>query len=185
MMIEGALNTKGSRVKYLRNLTNLDRQDFCKQSGINFHTFKSWELDKMSGITTKGCQQFIAFIKTQGVFATIEWIMEGRGESPSLNNSQGSILSTTTLQELIILDNSMEPLVEEGGSVFYKTNPVSSSDLEIGRVYVVMFDKKLICRMFHKNGLFSSYKRSPEVKNAIISKELVSDVYLVSRIINS
>lgn len=184
MMVERALDTKGSRVKYLRNLTNLERQDFCKQSGINFHTYKSWELNKMSGITEKGCQEVIRFIALRGVTASVEWIMEGRGEGPTLTSSKGSISTPNDLQQLVILDDSMEPLVAKGGKVFFKKNKVSLNNLEIGRLYVVNFDATLICRILQKNDLFCSYKKSPSVKNAIFSKDLVSEVFIVARIIN-
>ena len=185
MMVEDALKTKGNRVKYLRNLTNLERQAFCNQSGINFHTYKSWELDKMSGITANGCQQVISFISKRGVSATVEWIMEGAGPNPTLNADQEADLLNERLSELIIKDDSMAPLIEKGGAVFYKKRNSPITGLEAGRVYVIKFDGSYICRVFQQNELFCSYKRTQSVQNSVISKELVSEVFVVSRIINS
>jgi len=80
-----ALVMRGNRLKRLRNLTNLNREEFCANGEINFNTLTSWELGRFGGLTTSGAEKILQKVKKAEVHCSLEWLMEGTGPEPSVN----------------------------------------------------------------------------------------------------
>ncbi|MBY0378645.1 MAG: hypothetical protein K2Q33_08810, partial [Gammaproteobacteria bacterium] len=102
---EVAAKARGERLKILRSLTGLTRDQLCDDgSGLNANTYKDWELGRFSGITTKGAERVIARIGQHNVVCSIEWLMNGTGIAPMVlaSNPTITIADSSIRKELSI-----------------------------------------------------------------------------------
>ncbi|MBM3887410.1 helix-turn-helix transcriptional regulator [Candidatus Dependentiae bacterium] len=76
---------RAKRLKRVRNLANLSREQMCEEGNINRYTLIGWENGRFAGLTTSGAEKVVAKIKKEGVHCTVEWLMEGEGPEPSVN----------------------------------------------------------------------------------------------------
>ena len=84
---EGVLaspKAKGERLKRIRHLGNLSREEFCEGSEINLATLISWEVGRFGGLSSKGAKRVIARAAKEGVFCTIEWLLYEIGVGPEV-----------------------------------------------------------------------------------------------------
>jgi transcriptional regulator with XRE-family HTH domain len=72
----------GERIRMLRIVLGISREDFCKKYGINFNTLTSIELDRLK-ISAKQLGKIVdAFVK-EGLYIGALWIMEAKGTPPT------------------------------------------------------------------------------------------------------
>lgn len=91
---------RGKRLKNLRGIANLSRQEMSDVTDVNIHTLKSWELGKFQGITIDGAKKITRNINIKkNIYCTVEWIMEGEGEFPYFNNVNNQITTTKLSSE--------------------------------------------------------------------------------------
>src|SRR5579862_8575903 len=74
---------KAERLKRIRNLANLSREDFC-DGDINLTTLISWEIGRFGGLSRKGASSVIARVAKEGVFVTPEWLLYEVGAGPEV-----------------------------------------------------------------------------------------------------
>lgn len=75
---------KGERLKRIRRLANLSREEFCLDSEINVATLISWEVGRFGGLSAKGASRVIARVAKEGVFCTPEWLLYEIGSGPEV-----------------------------------------------------------------------------------------------------
>ena len=73
------------RLKRVRNLANLTREQMCEDGEINRNTLISWENARFGGLTLSGATKVLAKITQEGVHTSIDWLMYGTGAEPSVN----------------------------------------------------------------------------------------------------
>ena len=73
------LDNYSQRIRHLRTLTNLSREQFEEEFGINRNTLKSWELGK-NPITEKAASQLTESLEKGGIICTPEWLIFGIGD---------------------------------------------------------------------------------------------------------
>jgi hypothetical protein len=73
---------RAERLKRLRNLANLCRKDLCEGSKINLNTLIGWEVARHGGLSRIGAERVIERVAKEGVFCSIEWLLDGRAEPP-------------------------------------------------------------------------------------------------------
>lgn len=73
------------RLKRVRNLANLSREQMCEDGEINRNTLISWENARFGGLTTNGAVRVLAKVTQEGVHCSLEWLMNGAGLEPSVN----------------------------------------------------------------------------------------------------
>ena len=76
---------KAERLKRVRNLANLSREDFCSDGTVNLTTLISWEVGRFGGLSRKGAASVTARVAKEGVFVTPEWLLYGTGNSPDVH----------------------------------------------------------------------------------------------------
>jgi transcriptional regulator with XRE-family HTH domain len=76
---------RAKRLKRVRNLANLSREELCADGTINRHTLIGWETGRFAGLTFTGAEKVIEKITEKGVHCSIEWLMDGIGAEPSVN----------------------------------------------------------------------------------------------------
>lgn len=75
---------RAARLKKLRNLANLSRQEICANSILNFNTYKGWEIARYGGLPQDGALKVIHRIAIFGVICTLDWLLHGKGDAPYL-----------------------------------------------------------------------------------------------------
>jgi hypothetical protein len=76
---------RGERLKRVRNMANLTRSEICEgDSGINMHTYKSWENGYFGGLPKDGAEKIVLQVAKQGVKVTTEWLLHEIGSGPQV-----------------------------------------------------------------------------------------------------
>lgn len=73
------------RLRKLRNMANLTRDQFCKNSNIAAATLKRWELAYYGGLPIDGAKKVIDCIANEGVICSLEWLLHEIGSYPIIN----------------------------------------------------------------------------------------------------
>ena len=77
-------NAKGERLRRIRHLANLSREEFCSDGDINLATLISWEVGRFGGLSSKGAARVIARVAKEGVFCSPEWLLYEVGTGPEV-----------------------------------------------------------------------------------------------------
>jgi DNA-binding transcriptional regulator YiaG len=75
---------KGERLRRIRHLANLSREEFCIDGEINLTTLISWEVGRFGGLSAKGANRVIARVAKEGVFCTPDWLLYEIGAGPEV-----------------------------------------------------------------------------------------------------
>lgn len=75
---------RGERLRRVRNLANLSRAQICDPGGLNYNTFKGWELGRFGGLTRSGARRVCARLAEAGVNCTLDWLLDERGAPPEV-----------------------------------------------------------------------------------------------------
>jgi hypothetical protein len=75
---------RGFRLKRLRLLAGLTRQDLLIKYNIKPNTLKSWEVGCYKGIPQESAKKMLAIYQQEGVVCSLAWLMEGTGMLPNM-----------------------------------------------------------------------------------------------------
>lgn len=75
---------KAERVKRIRHLANLSREEICAGGDINLATLISWELGRFGGLSHKGATRLISRVAKEGVFCSLDWLLYEVGAGPQV-----------------------------------------------------------------------------------------------------
>lgn len=143
----------GTRIKMLRILLNLSRDDFCKRHNLNFNTVTSIELNRLK-LSSKQLSKILHAFHQEGISVEESWIRDAQGTPPSHSfcgypSSQENILKEWMRSFLqsrhtiiaTVSGKSMEPFYEEGDLVggIWNTSPHSL----IGKKCIVQVQSSL------------------------------------------
>lgn len=73
---------RGKRLKTLRKLADLTREDIAERYAISASTLRSWEDGRATGLTEQGARRIIGAFKSEGIQCNIGWLMYGKGNQP-------------------------------------------------------------------------------------------------------
>lgn len=80
---------RAKRLKSLREMTGLSRNDFYQRYGISKGTLQNWESARFGGLTTKGATTILQAFHAEGIYCEKAWLLEGTGNTPQfITNSQ-------------------------------------------------------------------------------------------------
>lgn len=85
--IKSSRQARAKRLKRLRKITGLSRQEFTKRYGISRGTMQNWETARFGGLTEKGAKLVLGAFRSEGVHCSFEWLMYGVGLGPQLSES--------------------------------------------------------------------------------------------------
>lgn len=94
---EASADARGQRVKRIRNMANLTRQQLCEKSNININSLKGWEIGRYGGLTWQGAEKIVNQVANENVQCTIDWLMYGIGVGPSVQTSVSNNITTDLL----------------------------------------------------------------------------------------
>jgi transcriptional regulator with XRE-family HTH domain len=76
---------RARRLKRLRNLANLSREQMSANGDIKRNTLIGWENGRFGGLTSGGAIKVLAKVSQEGVHCSLDWLMHGKGPEPSVN----------------------------------------------------------------------------------------------------
>lgn len=97
------------RLRKVRNLANLSRQELCAESGVNIHTLSGWENGRFGGLSRPGAQKIIQFLATKGVKCSLEWLLFEIGASPTLQAVAAELVAV----EIPEISNEEQHIIDE------------------------------------------------------------------------
>lgn len=77
---------RGMRLKTIRAMTGLTRQEFEKKHTISASTVQSWEAAKAGGLTERGALRLLPIFRSEGITCSMDWLLHGIGDPPQLLN---------------------------------------------------------------------------------------------------
>lgn len=87
-----ALRARSDRLIELRMMAKVSRTELAKRCGLSQSIVSSWEnlsgKSAMFGISARSAAKVIEGLKQDGIIATVEWLMFGEGEPPSIQPKQ-------------------------------------------------------------------------------------------------
>lgn len=170
---------RGKRLKLLRNLANLTREELCEDGTINKSTLSGWENGRFGGLTRDGAQKIILKINqlNKQVFCSLDWLMDGSGPQPSVNpipsfdNSRQQLDENLKIAyevaffksnnpaaiELNIIDETMMPNYNVGDFVAGNKKTGSQIKKVVGLDCIVSTEKNELLLRNIKNGTKSEH----------------------------
>lgn len=89
------LEEVAGRIRSARGFVRMTRKEFCEKHGFNLHTVFSWEAGKYL-VRRPSLEKFCKALAKEGVFCSAEWLMEGKGDGPTLIKAQKNLLTQAT-----------------------------------------------------------------------------------------
>lgn len=157
---------KGERLRRIRHLANLSREEFCSEGEINLTTLISWEVGRFGGLSAKGAARVIARVAKEGVFTTSEWLLYEIGMGPEVKadykklklpqeNSDSEIIipeKTAIIEELILFrklnKNAIDCLIEDDAMLpHYRQGDYVAGTKRFGERIKLLVSKDCIVQM--------------------------------------
>lgn len=85
VIVTNALSTpeaRAERLRRLRNIANLTRQEICDRGNLNIYTYKGWEVARYGGLPVDGALKVIQCLGEMGIVCTPDWLLYGQGQDP-------------------------------------------------------------------------------------------------------
>ncbi len=94
--------TRGKRLRQLRQMSGLTRQAIETRYDISARTTRSWEEGSAGGLTSKGAMRVVYAMSETKIHVTKEWLLYGGGIGPQWMD--GDPLNNTNKSNLMLLD---------------------------------------------------------------------------------
>ena len=99
---------RAKRLKSLREMTGLSRNDFYQRYGVPRGTLQNWESARFGGLTEKGAKTILQAFHAEGIYCEIEWLLEGTGNTPKFNTNTHQQRHKTFKQHFDVSENIFE-----------------------------------------------------------------------------
>jgi transcriptional regulator with XRE-family HTH domain len=168
------------RIKLMRSICGLTREQFEKVSGVSGNTLRAWE-EGTNNLTKKGAARLEAAFLKFNKFCPMDWLLYGTGLAPSLEGliqscsisltaKKADMEIATILREMeffatinpspliFVVDDGMQPKYNSGD--FVAGNKVVGDDIAKldGRECIVMIaDNQILCRRLFKSHQTNRY----------------------------
>lgn len=153
---------RSARLRRLRNLANLSRKKMCELSGIRLDTLIGWEVARHGGLTENGANKVVNCILNLGVKCSIEWLLYGVGETPSVIINYNDILSSP-IKKTSPLSDEDKQIIQE--LIFFKTHHPDTLD------FVVMDNS--MNPHYQKNDYIAGIKCYKDKLNILIGRDCI------------
>lgn len=80
---------RGRRLKQLRAIANMTRDELAERTGVSRASISYWENATYSGLSHKGAEKIVAAMIEKGVQCTIGWLLLGLGIEPYVIDRRG------------------------------------------------------------------------------------------------
>jgi len=76
---------RAKRLRQLRNIANMKREQLCHDGNIAMASLKRWELAYYGGLPVDGAKKIIECISQKGVICSLEWLLHEVGSPPLID----------------------------------------------------------------------------------------------------
>lgn len=116
---------RAKRLKMIRQMTGLNRNDFAKKYHLSFSNFQNWEGPRYGGLTEPAAKKILHACDTEGIHATLEWLMYGIGAGPKItelfynktNQNVAPIYSTTKDSEIYVVNREIAMFLQNKNEI--------------------------------------------------------------------
>ncbi len=95
---------RAERLRRVRGLSNLSRQELCEQEGLNYNTLRGWELGRFGGLSETGAKRVSLRLLEAGVLCSPDWLLYEIGPSPEFAPP-----ATHTPAEVALIETELTP----------------------------------------------------------------------------
>ena len=104
---------RAERLRRLRNMANLSREELCNTDALNVATYKGWEIGRFGGLSSSGAKEVIKRIAKEGVVCSLDWLLHGQGCGPFIIANTSSVRNNdddipSILQEITVFQNNFK-----------------------------------------------------------------------------
>jgi len=104
---------RGERLRRLRNMANLSREELCNIDTLNVTTYKGWEIGRFGGLSSSGAKEVIKRVAKERVVCSLNWLLNGQGCGPFVIADTSSICNnyddiSTIIQEITVFQNNFK-----------------------------------------------------------------------------
>jgi len=75
-------DARAERLRRIRNMANLTREQMCNLAKLNVNTYKGWEIARYGGLPIDGAEKVLNGIGCEGVICSLNWLLYGKGQGP-------------------------------------------------------------------------------------------------------
>ncbi len=159
-------SARGKRLRTVRSMAGLTRDQVEKKYGLSAYTVQSWEAARAGGLTKRGAERVIPMVRNEGIYCTVDWLLHGVGEPPRptylqinpkpepdyVQNEASTIIQELLLFrslnrdaiDLVVSDDGMDPFYCQGDYVAGKRYFEEMIARLVGHNCIVQTDNNLI-----------------------------------------
>lgn len=197
---------RAERLKHLRELTRLSRQQFAKHYKLPYGSLQNWEDPKYGGLTKTGAPRVIAALKEEGIFVSMGWLLYGKDPAPyvsvsallermNIRQNANTVANESVIigeelglfkhhykeaLEATVADNAMSPAFEKNDQVAGKKFSPSQAASLVGKICIVMTEnKQTLVRKLEAGSQPNRYNLvsiNPNAKSATIKNAAILSV---------
>lgn len=119
---QASAKAKGERLRRLRHLANLTREEFCHDGEVNTTTLISWEVGRFGGLSVKGAHRVISRVAKEGVFCTLDWLLYDVGAGPEVRVDYKKDKHTDLGEQELPVDFDESSVIAQELMLFRKLN---------------------------------------------------------------
>lgn len=126
---------RAKRVRQLRNMANMTREQLCQDGNIAMASLKRWELGYYGGLPVDGAKKIIECTSRKGIVCSLEWLLHEVGQSPLIDmqfRNQSPLLKsieTTKSKKLLPLREEEHLIINE--LLLFRQHHAHAIDLKI------------------------------------------------------
>jgi len=97
---------RAERLRRVRNMANLSREEMCQKGNLNINTYKGWEIARYGGLPVDGAERVMHRVAQEGIVCTVDWLLYEIGIGPYViprYNQQASTAEQLNKEEKLIM----------------------------------------------------------------------------------
>ncbi len=192
--------SRAQRLRKLRNIANLSREEMCNHPNLNINTYKGWEIARYGGLPIDGAERVIKRVADEGVICDINWLLYGKDPAPYIiplldkkNSIQNVSEDIASIHKEIMLFQSLyqhaiyTTIEDDGLSPFFKEREfvagIKKNDQEIEQLVnticiVQTNDEKILVRYLKVGKLPNTYMLLCTNPNSRVEEPTLYDIKL-------
>ncbi len=115
-MSDSTAIARGKRLKRVRQLAGLTRDELANQAGVSKATLSYWENASLSSLSDKGAEKIVKALAKYGIACSLEWLLLGIGNAPQMQDLMFELPKPETLPLVAsasdILSNSLQAEID-------------------------------------------------------------------------
>jgi transcriptional regulator with XRE-family HTH domain len=121
-MSDGTAIARGKRLKRVRQLAGLTRDELANQAGVSKATFSYWENASLSSLSDKGAEKVIKALTQYGITCSLEWLLLGIGNPPQMKNLMFEFPKQATINHAALVNSITSHSLQNEIDLFLSAN---------------------------------------------------------------